>query len=270
MIEELLQIDLDETLFPGPQVGMVLSSITAGNTNGRLWRVGGAGKSVLLLLWDQGNNVFYLSGDADPALVHEAATLIQSEIQESAIRLRRIYFKVRTLSAALESAIPELFCGFHLHKVDKLFYRYPKAAVPVLPVTMEGVRYQHVDAAFLAQGQYANIDAVKSEVAWMWSSPAASQAYFFGVVALVGDAIVCWCTAEYVSERMCGIGIETVADFQNKGIATATAAHFVAESLRRQLTPHWECVRQNIGSKRVAEKVGFSLLSETSVWSGRF
>jgi len=103
----------------------------------------------------------------------------------------------------------------------------------------------------------------------MWSSPQAYRARF-GSVARVGDTIVYWCTAEYVSERMCGIGIETIENYQNQGIASATAAHFINECLRRQVTPHWECDQQNIGSKRVAEKVGFDLLQETVVWSGYF
>lgn len=65
MIEELLHIDVDKTLFPGSQLEMVLASIAAGNTNGRLWRIGDEDNRTLSLLWDQGNNVLYLAGDAE-------------------------------------------------------------------------------------------------------------------------------------------------------------------------------------------------------------
>ena len=269
MIEEISQIRVDSPRFPGRQLEMVLTSIAEGNTNGRLWRIAGADESALYLLWDQGNNVFYLAGDADPATVQATAALIQSEIRESAIQLGRIYFKVSTLSAALTAAIPDLFPQIHLHETHKRFYRFEQTLVPQLTAAVDGVHYQCIDADFLAQATYQNINAVKAETAWMWASPTAFQRHGFGYVALLADTIVCWCTAEYVSECMCGIGIETVPEFQNKGIATATAAHFVDECLRRRIVPHWECDGQNVGSMRVAEKIGFVLHSETVVWGGR-
>lgn len=270
MIEEISTIQADATLFPGRQLQMVLASIAAGNTSGRLWRVTDEDGSALYMLWDRGNNVFYFAGHPSLATVPALATLLRTKIRHTAIRQRLVYFKVHALSAALEDALPELFGDLHLHETHKLFYRFDKPTAPTLSAAIDGVRYQRIDAAFLAQQQYANIDAVKNEVDWMWSSPAAYQAHGFGSVALVGDALVCWCTAEYVSERLCGIGIETVNTFQNKGIASATAAHFVNECLQRNLTPHWECDRQNVGSMRVAQKVGFELDTETVFWSGRF
>ncbi|MBI1299406.1 GNAT family N-acetyltransferase [bacterium] len=269
MIEEISQIHVDSIRFPGRQLEMVLTSIAEGNTNGRLWRIAGADESALYLLWDQGNNVFYIAGDVDMTTVQATAALIQSEIRESAIQRGRVYFKVNTLSTALTAAIPDLFPQIHLHEMNKLFYRFEQTAAPRFSAAVDGVRYQRIDADFLAQATYENIDAVKAETAWMWASSAAFHAHGFGYVAVKEDTIVCWCTAEYVSERMCGIGIETVPEFQNKGIATATAAHFVDECLRRRIVPHWECDGQNVGSMRVAEKVGFSLHSEIVVWGGR-
>jgi RimJ/RimL family protein N-acetyltransferase len=84
------------------------------------------------------------------------------------------------------------------------------------------------------------------------------------------DTAVCWCTAEYVSRSLCGIGIATVPDFQRRGIATAAAVHFVEESLRRGLIPHWECNEQNFPSLRLAEKIGFTLLETNDFWAGSF
>ena len=169
MIEEISQIRVDSTRFPGRQLEMVLASIAEGNTNGRLWRVVGVDESALSLLWDQGNNVLYLAGDADPATVQATAALIQSEIRESAIQLGRIYFKVNTLSAALTAAIPDLFPQIHLHETNKRFYRFEQTSVPHFTAAVADVRYQRIDADFLAQATYENIDAVKAETAWMWA-----------------------------------------------------------------------------------------------------
>ncbi len=85
-----------------------------------------------------------------------------------------------------------------------------------------------------------------------------TQAYFkggFGCAAVFDEAAVCWCTAEYVSDNRCGIGIETVADHQGNGIATAS--RFVQMALDRQCAPHWECDGTNQASRSIAEKLGF-------------
>ncbi len=92
----------------------------------------------------------------------------------------------------------------------------------------------------------------------------------FGTVAVIDMRIICWCTAEYVSKSKCGIGIEVIDEFQNKGIATATAAHFLEHCLNQDIVAHWECDKDNIGSVRVAEKVGFEKTEETVFWSGQF
>ncbi|MEZ4835059.1 MAG: GNAT family N-acetyltransferase [Caldilineaceae bacterium] len=274
MIEEIRPIQPDATLFPGAQLTMVTTSIAAGNTNGQLWRAADADADTdrheqIYLLWDQGNNVFYLAGGASPDAIRTMAAQIDGAIRQAALQQRLIYFKIHPLTPALAAAIPDLFHNIPLHEMHKRFYRFEQEAAPVLSAAVDGVHYRRIDAAFLGE-QHGNIEAVRGEVAWMWASPAAFQAHGFGSAALVGDVIVCWCTAEYVSARMCGIGIETVPEFQGKGIATATAAHFVGECLRRGIVPHWECDGQNVGSVRVAEKVGFQILQKSRVWGGNF
>ena len=96
------------------------------------------------------------------------------------------------------------------------------------------------------------------------------QTWGFGVAARQRDQLICWCTAEYVSSSQCGIGIETAEDFRGKGIATATAARFVAERLRRGVRPQWECDASNPASARVAEKVGFTKAEDRTAWAGGF
>jgi len=64
------QFDRYRSYFVGPHLDLALASMVAGNTAGHLWEIPREDASPLLLLWDQGNNVFYLAGDAhaQPAL----------------------------------------------------------------------------------------------------------------------------------------------------------------------------------------------------------
>jgi RimJ/RimL family protein N-acetyltransferase len=104
----------------------------------------------------------------------------------------------------------------------------------------------------------------------MWPSLEQYYAKGFGAAARHGDQLVGWCTAEYVSETRCGVGIETLEAFRGKNVATAMAARFTVEALHRGVHPHWECDARNAASAHVAEKAGFTLLDESTMWAGHF
>ena len=160
-------------------------------------------------------------------------------------------------------------CG--LRKVPKLFYALgERKALSVPPPALEDVRFLAIDADLLQREDLRNLERVRAEVEWMWPSLDRYVERGFGCAALCGGAVVCWCTAEYVSADRCGIGIETLPAFQNKGVGTGAAACFVRACLDRGIIPHWECHRGNAASIRVAEKLGFSAVSESVSWSGAF
>lgn len=53
------------------------------------------------------------------------------------------------------------------------------------------------------------------------------------------------------------IGIETLAEFRRRGLATVAAAAMIADLVERGLTPVWSCRADNVGSVRLAEALGF-------------
>ena len=273
-MEEISDHRIEEYVkyFPGPQPEMVLASVVEGNTEAQFWYTHQPDNNVVCLLWDKGNNVFYLSGQLKLSeTTKELASLINTYVKDRAIKEGLSYFKVKTLSASLDNSITDIFQNIPLHKTNKLFYTFQAKRVKAYPnPRLEGIRYHLIDADFLEEGQFENNHYVKSEVEWMWPSLERFKAKGFGMAAVVDASIICWCTAEYVSENKCGIGIEVIEEFQNKGIATTTAAHFLEHCMKQNIVAHWECDKDNIGSVRVAEKVGFEKTEETVFWSGQF
>jgi RimJ/RimL family protein N-acetyltransferase len=274
VVEEISLNEIGEyaPYFAGPQLDMVLASVVEGNTRAQLWRSIQPPNGVICLLWDKGNNVFYLSGNAiSKETTEDLASLIRTHIKGRAIEEGLSRFKVHALSPSLERSVAQLFQDLRLYKMNKLIYVFRKQKVPAISTpAVEDVRYALIDAQFLEKDHYQNVQYVRSEVDWMWSSREKFRENGFGYAALLAESIVCWCTAEYVSERTCGIGIETVRAYQNKGIATATAAHFVQHCLDHSITPYWECGSRNVGSIRVAEKLGFERIQESTFWGGEF
>lgn len=259
-------------LFRGPQPEFVVASVLDGNTAAQVWVAEQTDGPDCVLLWDQGNNVFYLAGQPVSAAVqHDLAQLISGQVRALASAAGRSRFKVRPLTPEIEQVMPTLFDGIALRELQECLLRFEQPQPPIVPAPhVAELRFALIDRAFLARDDWQNNEYVRDEIGGMWSSSAQFDRYGFGYAALVGDEIICWCTAEYVSSGACGIGIATVPAYEGRGVATATAAQFVAESLRRGLTPYWECVCANQGSLRVAQKAGFTQIETPQFWLGMF
>ncbi len=259
--------------FPGPHSALMYTSIIAGNTAGRLWVLPQAPGPPLLLLWDKGNNVFYLAGDAqEPTSLSRLSDVVATHLRPHALAEGKHRFKVCALSPSLERGLPAIFANLALHEYPALFYAYVGATLPleIAPPTLPDLTIVPLTRDLLARHNLAHREDVLAEIRWMWPSEDRFFTDGFGTLAIVDAQIICWCTAEYVSPRHCGIGITTAPPYERRGVATATATSFVREALRRGLTPCWECGRANHGSARVAEKVGFVRQAEEIYWIGSF
>lgn len=251
---------------------MVTASILAGNTGGRLWSLDPDDPARLSLLWDQGNNVFIPCGqDRSEEAATALSDTVSDQIREGALEDRAAYFCVRALDAACEPLVDLAFGPYLQSRREKSFHLFPGSTMAVdWPVGVEGVSWHPIDKAFLQRNGLQNSRPILGEIEWMWPS---ADRYFhngWGCAAMVGDMAICWCTAEYVGPGLCGTGISTVSGMQGKGAATAAAARFVAESLARGCTPHWECDVDNRPSVRVAEKLGFVCVERFALLVGRF
>ena len=266
------QLDRYRSSFVGPQLDLVLASMIAGNTAGQLWEIPEQGASPLLLLWDQGNNVFYLAGDAHTQAALSAFTsLMDQRLRPQALAAGSSRFKVRALTPWLEEALPHVLPGIPLHASPALFSVHEAGSrPPIAPPAVPNMALVPITADILRSDSYAYIDQVRDEIRGMWPSEERFDQHGFGSLAILDDEIICWCTAEYASPTHCGIGIATSPRYEGRGLATATAAHFVQQARERGITPCWECALANQASVRVAEKVGFVRQAEEAYWIGEF
>ena len=266
------QLDRYRSPVMGPQLDLVLASMIAGNTAGQLWEIPEQGASPLLLLWDQGNNVFYLAGDAHAQSALPALTsFVNQRLRPLALTAGAARFKVRALSPWLEEALPQIFPGIALHASPALFSVHDAGSrPPIAPPAVPNMALVPITADILRSESYAYIDQVRDEIRGMWPSEERFYQHGFGSLAVLDGEVICWCTAEYVSPTHCGIGIATSPRYEGRGLATATAAHFVQQARERGITPCWECALANQASVRVAEKVGFVRRAEEAYWIGEF
>ncbi len=256
--------------FVEPPARLAWQSIVAGNTAGRLWAAGTNAAAGPLLLWDQGNNIFYLGMSPDHD-TNELSHTINGEIRVAALESGPARFGVRALDEPATRRVQSVFGALLTGERRSMFWEWPAGREPAAyRARVAGVQLQPIDHALLTSDEVVGLDEVRQEVGWMWPSLERFEQYGLGIAALLDGKLVCWCTAEYVGPERCGVGIATAEEYRGQGIATATAAEFVRQAVRRGLTPCWECDADNAASARVAARLGFELLLEHRTWLGRF
>jgi RimJ/RimL family protein N-acetyltransferase len=93
-----------------------------------------------------------------------------------------------------------------------------------------------------------------------WGSTSKYLESGFGFCMLHDKRIVSWSIADCTSGDACEIGIHTSSDYRRRGLATLTAAAAVEYYLSHGFNVvGWHCDETNLGSRGVAEKVGFEL-----------
>ncbi|KRE37318.1 GNAT family N-acetyltransferase [Paenibacillus sp. Soil522] len=117
----------------------------------------------------------------------------------------------------------------------------------------------------ILQSSMENTSSLEHEIKGAWGTIEKFCDKGFGFCAHTDDLIVNWCTAEYLSQTSCGIGIETISEFQHKGIASKAVYHFVEKCRKLNLIPYWDSWKDNFPSVKVAEKQGFIKLLDYKV-----
>jgi hypothetical protein len=75
--------------------------------------------------------------------------------------------------------------------------------------------------------------------------------------------MVSWSITDCISGDRCEIGIYTVPEYREKGLAKLTVAATVEQCLASGLVEvGWHCAEDNVGSWKVAEKVGFEQIKD--------
>jgi hypothetical protein len=89
----------------------------------------------------------------------------------------------------------------------------------------------------------------------------------FGYCIQVEDAIAGFCTTEYTRGERCELGVNTIAAYRRRGVATLAAAVTLQAAHRRGIAEiGWHCWSSNAASLALARKLGFQPVTGYSVW----
>ncbi|MFN8371847.1 MAG: GNAT family N-acetyltransferase [Anaerolineae bacterium] len=239
-------------LFPDVHLTFMMEAMAAGNSPAQIW-VDDVDVPRAAFVWD-GTHSVYLAGDGDFAAVLASITLPPP--------ITKVY------SAHDTAYIARLFPACEIFQRERVLFRLtqppPADWRTHLP---SGFDVRLIDRDLLNQG-LPNTDRVLEEIESCWTELDRFFAQGFGF-CVVAKEIAAWCTAEYVSGKQCGIGIETVEAYQRRGLATLAASAFLEHCLTQGITAHWDAWASNLPSVATAHKIGLQQVTAYSIHIAR-
>ena len=216
-------------LFDSEHLSLVTGAIGAGNSPARVW-VDALAAPRAALIWD-GSHSVYITGKIERA--EEWRSLFDREVAPAGRGVLKAY--------VTDLAAETVFAGYPLHRRHRVLFRGLRRPIPDRRRRVPaGFRISIIDDRLTARDALANADDVVAEIESCWASLSDFRRAGFGFIAHNDRAIVCWCTAEFVSDGKCGMGIETIPAYQRQGFATLTASAFLEHCAERTMTPHWD------------------------------
>lgn len=97
---------------------------------------------------------------------------------------------------------------------------------------------------------------------YYWRDEAIFNQYALAYGLYINDELATVAFSSCRDEHILELGMETTAKFQKQGLAVLVCLKLIDETLKYGLEPVWACRKGNIGSYKLAHKVGFVAASE--------
>jgi GNAT superfamily N-acetyltransferase len=241
----------------------MLKGMGAGGSPAQVWANDPDNPSAAFI-WDTTHSL-YLVGDATDAAFNQALReFITDTLLPEAHQRDLGIFKVQTASDAWSAQVEALFAPLQVEVRPRVLYSIDPGSVPQpLDDVPADLHLSEIDAALLSGDARLKVAPIVEEINACWVSEARFLADGFGVCLLdERNEAVGWCTAEYVSAGVCGVGIEVREIYQERGLATLLARAFSRHAAQKGITLYWDAWQTNTPSVRVAEKAGFQKVTD--------
>lgn len=253
-------------LFDLPHLGFVVDAMCAGNSPARIW-VDDLVRPHSAFIWDTTHSL-YFGGEAENAEFNAALREFLAEKLLPEAKTRQLgIFKLYTTSDEWAKQLPILFGRDDLPARERTHHRLDRiGGVQNAPTAPGGFQVLPIKRELLVESRYKNANRVLEEIESCWNALELFWQNGFGFcVVSDADEIACWCTAEYVSDHVCGVGIETVEKFQRRGLATCAARAFAQHCTTHGWTAHWDAWSSNLPSVKAGENAGLRKILDYTV-----
>ena len=166
-------------------------------------------------------------------------------------------FAVYYDTPAWEKKMDAFIQGKEIIHADREYYACKELKKDWRALLPEGFQLKMVDAELLAMN-LKHLDTLKEEMTSERPSVEDFLAKSFGVCAVHENELAGWCLSEYNADSRCEIGIETISEYRQRGIATTLTLAFLEHAFSNGISEvGWHCFKRNAPSAKTALKAGF-------------
>lgn len=251
---------------------IAVETIIEGSSTGVVW-MDEPSHPTLVVLWDHKDGVYIVSLENSQRHMEDLRALFKKEIIPEAEKHNEApVFVIYTFPEYDENGIGALFSpDWNVTRKTASFYHLPLVGYSSeqdgnqLPLMLEG---NFIDLEVLTDSTIPNICILLEEIESNWESIDNFLTGSFGyyVKDLENNSLVSWIVVEKIARSCAEFAIETDEYYRCKGLGEFATREMIKHSLKLGLTPHWYCLRDNIASKKLAEKVGFQKMQDYEVF----
>jgi RimJ/RimL family protein N-acetyltransferase len=244
-------------LFRGFDYSLSVHAAIEGNNPGRIFVDNIDHPNTALALTVEG---YLLAGDSgSPEVIDAIRRLLREKIFSGEVYVNGN----ESLSLALhpeewEARLPELIPTHEAEKLARYHYLCNSVQFNWRSQVPQGYKVKRVDEAFLNDPR-----VVFTEVDWfdfgqMWGSLGNFLEKGVGFCLMRGWDVIAWCMSDCVAGDQIDVGVFTHPAYRRRDLGTTVVAATVEHCLRQGFrSVGWHCNAENVGSWKLAEKVGF-------------
>lgn len=215
------------------------------------------------LVWNQGMQGFYFIGEVNNDkfkrnIKEYVNDTLLNELLDKGIN----WFEISSISDIWYEIIEEIFADRNIQYEHQLVNRMSEKPDDLLKDASSGdYNIQKMDREVL-QTNITNLEFITDELELFWGTLenffSNGTCYF----AVEDNKAVSICYSGFRANNIETIGIETLSEYRKKGYAYELGIKFIEDCNERNVIPYWDCSKENIGSRRLAEKLGFEKTAE--------
>ncbi len=249
-----------------PEIHAVISSVSPGEIY-----VDNNKNPKSALIWNQGMQGFYFIGQVNNASFKKnIKDYVDNKLIIELLDKGINWFEVSATCYHWEDVIEEIFEDKKIQFDYQLVYQMNENADELTKDLRSGeFNIKKLDKKLLVS-TVSNLEFVTNELELFWGT----MDNFFNngtcYFAMENNEIVSVCYSGFVANGTETIGIETLSGYRKKGYAYELASRFIKDCFERKIIPYWDCSKDNIASRKLAEKLGFEQSEEYKCYWFKF
>ncbi|MDP5276026.1 GNAT family N-acetyltransferase [Chengkuizengella axinellae] len=207
------------------------------------------------LVWNQGMKGFYFLGDPESKLFLEHINEFMDHFIPKFLKERNIScFEGSGTTQEWDETIKKVFENKDLHSGKQRIYTWDYNSNIH---QMKHFKYKIYSIRSMNHQSFFNWKYYERVLVSFWGSIdqliEKGNCYY----AVDGNKIIGICYSGFVTSNTKTIGIETDEKYRKQGVGYHLALHCIRDILQEGKMIWWDCMEENIGSGRLAEKLGF-------------